>query len=196
MSLRPLSLGAGLGALALFGFAALGHAGDDTHAVAIKACTGANAHQPAKVVTAIDDGRGGSLVWLTDNDANLWVCSADAEGKIYAYVLMSKDLLDGAGAFLVPEESFVDTEYGVPPPDPNPLDIAALACKAYFPGKDPTTVIGRGQDGLGGQFVPGYFVFMQSGGHTYLCDATGDAQVWAFTEIGDPLSFTVTDPVG
>ncbi len=62
MSLRPLSLGAGLGALALFGFAALGHAGDDTHAVAIKACTGANAHQPAKVVTAIDDGRGGSLV--------------------------------------------------------------------------------------------------------------------------------------
>jgi hypothetical protein len=194
MTLRPGSLGASLGALTLLGFATLGQAGDDTRAVAIDACMGANAHHPARIVTAIDDGRGGSLVWLTDNEANLWVCSADAEGKIYAYVVMSGDLLEGAGAFLVPEESFVDTEYSVPPPDPNPLDIAALACKAYFPGKDPTTVIGRGQDGLGGQFVPGYFVFMQSGGHTYLCDATGDAEVWAFAEIGDPLSFT--DPVG
>jgi hypothetical protein len=29
-------------------------------------------------VTAIDDGLGGSLVWLTDSDANLWPCSADA----------------------------------------------------------------------------------------------------------------------
>jgi hypothetical protein len=35
---------------------------------------------------------------------------------------------------------------------------------------------------------------MESGGHTYLCDATADAQVWAFAEIGAPLSFT--NPVG
>jgi hypothetical protein len=35
----------------------------------------------------------------------------------------------------------------------------------------------------------GYFIFFQSQEHTYLCDATGDAQVWAFAEIGDPRTF-------
>lgn len=75
-----------------------------------------------------------------------------------------------------------------------PLDIAELACKAYFPGNDPAKVIARGLDGLGENFVAGYFVFIESGGHTYLCDATADAQVWAFAEIGAPLSFT--NPVG
>ena len=176
--------------LALSAFAGIGAGAEaDPHATAVKACTTANEHQPASLVTAIDDGRGGSLVWLTDGNADLWFCSADAAGKIYAYVIMTGDLLQGAGASLVPDEFFDDDEYSVPLPDPNPLDIAELACKAYFPGDDPTKVVGRGQDGLAEKFVPGYFVFIESGGHTYLCDATADAQVWAFAEIGDPLGF-------
>jgi hypothetical protein len=195
MNLGHLSLGAGLVVLALSTFAGIGAGADaDPGATAVKACTTANGHQPASLVTAIDDGRGGSLVWLTDGEANLWFCSADAAGKIYAYVVMTGDLLQGTGASLVPDESFGDDEYSVPLPDPNPLDIAELACKAYFPGDDPTKVVGRGQDGLAEKFVPGYFVFIESGGHTYLCDATADAQVWAFAEIGDPLGFA--DPVG
>ena len=106
---------------------------------------------------------------------------------------MTGDLLQGAGASLVPDEPVDDDEYSVPLPDPNPLDIAELACQAYFPGEDGKT-IGRGLDGLGDKFVPGYYVFFESGGRTYLCDATGDAQVWAFAEIGDPLA--IGNPVG
>jgi hypothetical protein len=190
MRLRHLSLGAGLVLPALLAFAGAGAGAEvDAQTVAVKACTSASGHQPAKLVTAIDDGRGGSLVWLTDADANLWVCSADAAGKIYAFVMMSEDLLKGAGAWLVPDESFADDEYGVARPDPNPLDIAEAACQAFFPGGNPGKVIGRGLDGLADSFVPGYFVFFQSQEHTYLCDATGDAQVWAFAEIGDPLTF-------
>ena len=41
-------------------------------------------------MVAIDDGRGGSLVWLTD-----------AEGHIFAYSERTGDLLEGAGANLV-----------------------------------------------------------------------------------------------
>jgi len=187
MSLRRLSLGAGLVVLPAFAGLAAG-AEADPHAVAVKACIAANEHQPASLVTAIDDGRGGSLVWLTDGGADLWVCSADAASKIYAYVMMSGDLLKGAGAWLVPDESFSDDQYSVSRPDPNPLDIAELACKTYFPGGKPGKVIGRGQDGLVDNFVPGYFIFFQSEEHTYLCDATGDAQVWAFVDVSDPLT--------
>jgi hypothetical protein len=115
-------------------------------------------------VTAIDDGLGGSLVWLTDADVNLWVCSADAAGKIYAYVMMTSDLLKGAGAWLVPDESFSDDEFGVARPDPNPLDIAELACKAFFRNGNPGKVIGGGQDGL-------FHILPESGAYLSLrCD--------------------------
>jgi hypothetical protein len=190
MKFRRLSLGAGLVVPALLAFTGIGASAEaNTHTAAVKACTTANGH-PAKLVTAVDDGLGGSLVWLTDADANLWVCSADAAGTIYAYVMMTGDLLKGAGSWFVPDESFGDDEFGVARPDPNPLDIAELACKVFFPGGNPGKVIRRGQDGLGENFVPGYFIFFQSQEHTYLCDATGDAQVWAFAEIGDPLTFS------
>jgi hypothetical protein len=184
MEFKRLSLGAGLAVPVLLAFTGSGAgAKAGTHTTAV------NGHQPAKSVTAIDDGLGGSLVWLTDSDANLWVCSADAAGKIYAYVMMTFDLLKSAGSWLVPDESFSDDEFGVARPDPNPLGIGELACKAFFPGGNPGKVIGRGQDGLAENFMPGYFIFFQSQEHTYLCDATGDAQVWAFAEIGDPLTF-------
>ena len=42
---------------------------------------------------------------------------------------------------------------------------------------------------LTGDWIPGYFVFIETGAGTYLCDATADAQVWGFAEIGDPLTF-------
>jgi hypothetical protein len=37
-------------------------------------------------------------------------------------------------------------------------------------------------------------VFIDTGDGLVLCDATGDAQVWSFAEIGDPLS--LGNPVG
>ena len=48
------------------------------------ACTIANAPQPVDFVAEVDDGRGGSLVWLTDAGANLWLCNADADGQVFA----------------------------------------------------------------------------------------------------------------
>jgi hypothetical protein len=102
MNLKHLPLGAGLAALALAASMTVpAGAADEPHASAIKACSSASAHGPAAVVTAIDDGRGGSLVWLTDANANLWLCSADTDGHIYAYPMITGDLLNGAGANLV-----------------------------------------------------------------------------------------------
>ncbi len=102
MNLKHLPSGAGLAALALAASMTVpAGAADEPHASAIKACSSASAHGPAAVVTAIDDGRGGSLVWLTDANANLWLCSADTDGHIYAYPMITGDLLNGAGADLV-----------------------------------------------------------------------------------------------
>jgi hypothetical protein len=194
MNFKHLPIGAGLGALALAASIAVpAGAAADPHAAAVKACTSANAHQPAAFIAAIEDGRGGSLVWLTDAHANLWLCSADAEGHVYANTVMTGDLLQGAGANLVDIDQATD-DGEVPAPELNPINVAERACQAYLSG-GPGTVIGSGKDGLEGDWVPGYYVFIEtSEGNIYLCDATADAQVWAFAEIGDTLSFG--DPVG
>ncbi|HEV7462920.1 MAG TPA: hypothetical protein VGN85_03290 [Methyloceanibacter sp.] len=186
MNLKHLPLGAGLAALALAaGMAVPAGAADELHASAIKACSSASAHGPATVVTAIGDGRGGSLVWLTDADANLWLCSADTDGHIYAYPMITGDLLNGAGANLVNIDQATDDGTL---PEHDPLDVAERACQASL-SEGPGNVVGSGKDGLTGDWIPGYFVFIETGAGTYLCDATADAQVWAFAEIGDPLTF-------
>ncbi len=49
-------------------------------------------------------------------------------------------------------------------------------------------MVGSAADGLDSD--PGFVVFVKDGsGHTYLCNATGDAAVWAFEPVSDPLSF-------
>jgi hypothetical protein len=43
-------------------------------------------------------------------------------------------------------------------------------------------------DGLAND--PGFAVFVaDKSGAQYLCNATGDAMIWAFEPIGDPLTF-------
>ncbi len=192
MRIAQLSLCAGLGAIAAAGLLSVpAKAGGDPHEAAAQACAAANANQPAAIITAVDDGRGGSLVWLTDADAGLWLCSADPDGKVYAYSLMAGDILQGAGAGLLDFKPVV-AEGGLPLPDPNPIEVAVKACQLKFDGV-PVKVIARGLDGLRGNWVPGYFVFIETGeGELYLCDATADAQVWAFAEIGDPLDLATS----
>jgi hypothetical protein len=41
---------------------------------------------------------------------------------------------------------------------------------------------------------PGLLRVLEADNGLFLCDATGDAQVWAFAEIGDPV--TTMNPVG
>lgn len=162
------------------------------HATAIEACTGHN-DLPATPVSAIDDGRGGSLVWLTDTEANLWLCSADAKGHVYAYSMIFDDLLAGAGASLV-EPIYLDEEGKPVSPPQDPLVVAEQACQAYLEDGN-GKVVGRGADGLNADWLPGYFVFIETdAGETYLCDATPNAQVWAFARIGEPMS--LGNPVG
>jgi hypothetical protein len=137
------------------------------------------------MVTAVEDGRGRSLVWLTDADTNLWLCSADAGGLVYSYDLIFDDLLRGAGGKLLPPVSVDRGGKPVLPADPG--GIAQSACRAYL--KDASsTVLRSGMDGLKGDWIPGYFVFLQAdSGETFLCNATANAQVWVFAEIGAPL---------
>ena len=79
MKFAYFSLAAILAALVLGASLSLpASAGTDLHASAVHACTIANASQPVDFVAEVGDGRGGSLVWLTDADANLWLCNADA----------------------------------------------------------------------------------------------------------------------
>jgi hypothetical protein len=178
----------GLAALGIAATLTSAGVAETSHDVAIKACTVANDGEPVSLVTAVDDGRGGSLVWVADANANLWLCSADKEGKIYAYSPIQGDLLEGAGAHLA-EPIEIDDETELPLPGKDPIGVAEQACQAYLPG-EPGTVVGSGTDGLAEDWVPGFFVFIETdAGETFLCDATADAQVWAFAEIDEPLSF-------
>ncbi|MGA9605075.1 MAG: hypothetical protein WBQ82_13270 [Methyloceanibacter sp.] len=152
------------------------------HEVAIKACSTVNPSQPVSVVNAVDDGSGigFSLVWLTDKDNNLWMCDADAEGKVYSYTIVAKDLLSGGGPELIGLQLASDGTY-----DGQPQDVAAKVCVAYLKGDG--EVVHIAPDGL--DIAPGFIVFVKdSSGHTYLCNATGDAGVWAFQAIGEPLT--------
>jgi hypothetical protein len=137
-----------------------------------------------RVVTEVEDGGGGRLVWLADADANLWLCGADSEGRVYLHDLIFDDLLKGAGAKLLPALS---VDRGGKPV--LPADLKALAqdaCRAYL-GDAAVTVLDSGPDGLAGDWVPGYFVYLEAGpGETYLCNATGNARVWVFARIGPP----------
>jgi hypothetical protein len=157
MTLKHLSFGAGFAALAFAAAATIPAAAEtDPHLPAVKACTTADiAPSAVALVASADDGRGGSLVWLTDEGANLWLCNADAEGHIFAYSQMSGDLLSGAGAYLVDLGQPTD-DGEIPVPGKTPITVAEEACQAYL-SDDPGKVVGKGPDGLEGEWVPGYY---------------------------------------
>jgi hypothetical protein len=90
--------------------------------------------------------------------------------------MITGDLLNGAGADLVNIDQATD-DGTVPTPEHDPLDVAERACQASL-SEGPGKVVGSGKDGLTGDWIPGYFVFIETGAGTYLCDATADAQVW------------------
>ena len=155
------------------------------HDAAIKACSTANPSQPVKIVNAVEDGSGlgFSLVWLNDKDDNLWMCDADADGNVYAYTLVGKDLLEGSGAELI---GLQDADFS----EENPQEVAEKVCAAYL--KDGGgTVLATAADGY--EQDPGFILFVaDQAGKYYLCNATSDAAVWAFEPIGDPINFDGT----
>jgi hypothetical protein len=151
------------------------------HEAAIKACSTVNPSQPVSVLSAVDDGSGigFSLVWLNDKDGNLWMCDADADGNVYVYSLLTGDLLEGAGGELIGLQLTADG--GI---DGEPQQIAEKVCVAHT--GEGGKVLAIAPDGL--EADPGFVIFVQNAaGETYLCNATGDAMIWAFEPVGDPL---------
>jgi hypothetical protein len=151
------------------------------HDAAVKACSTVNPSQPVSVLSAVDDGSGigFSLVWLNDKDGNLWMCDADADGNVYVYSLLTGDLLQGAGGELIGLQLTADGGF-----DGEPQQIAEKVCVAHT--GDGGKVLAIAPDGL--EADPGFVIFVQNAaGETYLCNATGDAMIWAFEPVGDPL---------
>jgi hypothetical protein len=186
MKTNPLILSAGLALLASAGllFAPVNAATvEPSHEAAIKACSAVNPKQPVTVVSAVNDGSGigFSLVWLNDSDGNLWMCDADADGNVYSYTILTGDLLEGGGAELIGLQPASNGSF-----EEEPQTIAEKVCMAYL--KDGGKVLASSPDGL--ESDPGFIVFVQdTAGAFHLCNATGDAMIWAFEPIGDPLKF-------
>ena len=156
---------------------------DASHEAAIQACSTVNPSQPVKVVNAVDDGSGigFSLVWLNDKDGNLWMCDADASGNVYSYSIVKSDLLAGAGAEMIGLQQTSNGTY-----EGEPQKIAEKVCAAYL--TDGGQVLASTPDGYDAD--PGFVIFVQdTAGNFHLCNATGDAMIWAFEPIGDPLTF-------
>lgn len=185
MKAKHLMLGAAVGALSVAALAlapASAKTGETAHDTAIEACSAVNPFQPVEAIGAVADGSGigFSLVWLEDSKDQLWMCDADAEGFVYSYTLVTDDLLDGTGPELIGLQPASNGEF-----DDHPQTIAEKVCVAYLDGG---TLLSSGPDGL--ETDPGYVVFVEDQNEAlYLCNATGDAMVWAFEAIGDPLSF-------
>jgi hypothetical protein len=192
MTRKFAMLGAGLAALSLTAVAlvpATAKTGESSHDKAIQACSTVNPAQPVEAIGAVDDGSGigFSLVWITDAEDRLWMCDADSEGFVYSYSLVNDDLLEGAGPELIGLKPASNGGY-----EDQPQTVAETICAAYL--TDGGTVLSSRPDGLSED--PGYAVFVEDkGGALYLCNATGDAMVWAFEPIGDPLTFDKTEAV-
>ena len=181
-SLTVSALLAAMASAALVFTSANAEPGETGHEAAIKACSTVNPSQPVSVVNAVDDGSGigFSLVWLNDKDGNLWMCDADADGNVYVYSILTGDLLEGAGGELIGLQLTADGGF-----EGEPKQIAEKVCVAHLGngGK----VLASAADGL--EADPGFIIFVQNAeGVTYLCNATGDAMIWAFEPVGDPLS--------
>ena len=184
MKRNSLMFGAGLAVMAAAGLLAPAGAAtaETAHETAIKACSVVNPLQPVTVMSAVDDGSGigFSLVWLNDKDGNLWMCDADADGNVYSYSIVGKDLLEGAGPELIGLQLTANGTY-----DDEPQTVAEKVCAAYLDGGE---VLLSASDGL--EADPGFIVFVaDKTGAYHLCNATGDAMIWAFEPIGDPIEF-------
>lgn len=186
MNTKSVMLGSAIAALSLAVLAvspANAETGAADHAAAIEACSAVNPFQPVEALGAVDDGSGigFSLVWIGDAEDRLWMCDADAEGFVYSYSLMTADLLEGTGPELIGLTPASNGGF-----EDEPQAVAEKVCVASL--EDGGTVLSSRPDGLGAD--PGYAIFVESeAGDLYLCNATGDAMVWAFEPIGEPLQF-------
>jgi hypothetical protein len=125
------------------------------------------------VVNAVADGSGigFSLVWLNDKDGNLWMCDADSEVHLFIHH-REKRLLEGDGTELVGLQlASGDRREGV----------RRLSERGRQPGRQH---LRRARQRSGFRCVR-----QDGSGQLYLCNATGDAAVWAFEAVSEPITF-------
>jgi hypothetical protein len=79
---------------------------------AVQACMDLNEYAPTELVDAVDDGLGDYLVWVKDRDGDLWMCNANADGAVYANVIMEGDLLEGDGMRMISNDQPAEQEGG------------------------------------------------------------------------------------
>lgn len=100
---------------------------------------------------------------------------------VYSYSLVTGDLSKGGGAELIGLQQTAGGGYAG-----EPQTIAEKVCVAYL--DEGSKVLLSAPDGL--ENDPGFAVFVaDKTGAYYLCNATGDAMIWAFEPIGDPIKF-------
>jgi hypothetical protein len=97
---------------------------------------------------------------------------------------VKSDLLAGTGPEMIGLQLTSDGTY-----DGEPQKIAEKVCAAYLEGGG--KVLTSTPDGF--ENDPGFVIFVaDKDGKFHLCNATGDAMIWAFEPIGDPLTFNET----
>lgn len=156
---------------------------DQGQQTAIQACTALNEYGPAKVVTAVNDGMGDYLIWLEDVDTDLWACNANADGDVYANLLVGDDLLEGAGADMLHLVSDAPSRHP---------DVQAERLCTGAAGED-YEVVATVDDGLGD-----YLVWLTADNETFImCNASSDGALYTFEEVSMPINepFTATEPL-
>jgi hypothetical protein len=142
----------------------------------IKACSTVNPSQPVSVVNAVDDGSGigFSLVWLNDKDGNLWMCDADAIGNVYSYSIVKAISLRDRPEVIGLREPRMAAEG-------SPADREKV-CAAYLPDGGAAQQAGRPR-------VTRASSYSSRRAPTTSAMRQGDAMIWAFRPIGDPIKF-------
>jgi len=168
-------------------------AGRDT---AVQACIDYNEYAPAQLVEAVEDGLGDYLVWVEDVDGDLWMCNANADGAIYANIMMEGDLLQGEGPQMIGFQPTGNRERpsfggddggGQTGGGADPVSQAESLCAAVGETIEEMQVIATVEDGLGD-----YLVWLQNGNdELWMCNASSEAELYAF----EPVDYAINDAV-
>ena len=173
-------------------------AGRDT---AVQACLDYNEYAPAQMVEAVEDGLGDYLVWVEDVDGDIWMCNANADGGIYANIMMEGDLLEGEGPQMIGFQPTGNRERpnfgggggndggtgGGNTGGADPVSQAESLCAAVGETIEEMQIIATVEDGLGD-----YLVWLQNGNdELWMCNASAGAELFAF----EPVDYLINDAV-
>jgi hypothetical protein len=164
---------------------------------AIQACLDLNEYAPAEAIEAVEDGLGDFLVWVEDRDGDLWMCNANADGAVYANVMMEGDLLQGDGPEMIGYTPMVNRERpnfgggddgGRSGGASDPASRAEALCAAVAETVEEMQIIATVEDGLGD-----YLVWLENGeAELWMCNASAEAELYAF----EPVDYPINDATG